>query len=105
MCNVSGTERILYKGQQTRTKQKAALTAKGQIQKRSDNMEDKKDILSIAERQYGITTPLPEDYTVAMAYIPYQQKGRLYSAEQGINEGMLFPELNKPFCCGKDGAK
>ena len=49
MCNVSGTERILYKGQQTRTKQKAALTAKGQIQKRSDNMEDKKDILSIAE--------------------------------------------------------
>ncbi len=50
----------------------------------------------IIAKQYGIS-PLPENPVVAMAYVPYQEKENVYSAEQGISEGTMFPELNKPF--------
>lgn len=50
----------------------------------------------IMAKQYGIS-PLPENPVVAMAYVPYQEKENIYSAEQGISEGTMFPELNKPF--------
>lgn len=53
--------------------------------------------------QYGIRSALPEDPVVAMAYVPYQQRGKMYYAEQGLEKGTLFPELNKPFRCGKGG--
>ena len=53
-------------------------------------------IMHMVERQYGIT-PLPENPVVAMAYVPYQIADNVYSAEQGINTGTMFPELNKPF--------
>ncbi len=53
-------------------------------------------MMHIMAKQYGIS-PLPEDATVAMAYVPYQIKENMYSAEQGISEGTMFPELNKPF--------
>lgn len=66
-------------------------------------MEDTKDLMRMAKSQYGIRTPLPENPVVAMAYVPYQQPGKMYCPEQGIVSGTLFPELNKPFCCGKGG--
>lgn len=50
----------------------------------------------IMAKQYGISA-LPKDPVVAMAYIPYQEQENMYSAEQGISEGTMFPELNKPF--------
>lgn len=53
-------------------------------------------IMHIMAKQYGIS-PLPENPVVAMAYVPYQEKENVYSAEQGISEGTMFPELNKPF--------
>ena len=68
-------------------------------------MDDKRDLMSIAASQYGIRTPLPDDPVVAMAYVPYQQPGKMYCPEQGICKGTLFPELNKPFCCGKGASK
>ena len=46
--------------------------------------------------QYGIS-PLPSDPVVAMAYVPFQVADSVYSAEQGLNSGRMFPELNKPF--------
>lgn len=46
--------------------------------------------------QYGIS-PLPSDPVVAMAYVPFQVADSVYSAEQGLNSGTMFPELNKPF--------
>ncbi|MCQ4023327.1 spore coat associated protein CotJA [Ruminococcus sp. zg-924] len=49
--------------------------------------------------EYGIT-PLPEDPVPAMAYIPFQNNDKLYSADQGIVTGTMFPVLNKPFKCG-----
>lgn len=53
-------------------------------------------MMHIVARQYGIT-PLPENPVVAMAYVPYQIADNVYSAEQGINMGTMFPELSKPF--------
>ena len=41
--------------------------------------------------------PIPEKTVVAMAYVPYQNARKLYSPEQGICTGTMFPELNKPF--------
>jgi len=33
---------------------------------------------------------------VAYAYVPMQQLGELYSPEDGLREGTIFPELNIP---------
>lgn len=33
---------------------------------------------------------------VAYAYVPIQQLGELYSAEEGLIQGTLFPELDIP---------
>lgn len=41
--------------------------------------------------------PFPEKTVVAMAYIPYQNAEKLYSVEQGMENGTMFPELNKKF--------
>ena len=40
---------------------------------------------------------LPKDTVVAMAYVPFQNAKTLYSPEQGICMGTLFPELSLPF--------
>ncbi len=54
-------------------------------------------MMHIVARQYGIT-PFPEQTPEAMAYIPFQQMGNIvYSAEQGVSVGTMFPELDKPF--------
>lgn len=45
----------------------------------------------------GGVTPLPEDPQVAMAYVPFQQLGSVYTAERALDAGTLFPELDKPF--------
>lgn len=41
--------------------------------------------------------PLPKKTVVAMAYIPYQNAENYYSVEQGMENGTIFPELNKKF--------
>lgn len=53
-------------------------------------------MMHIVARQYGIT-PLPENPVVAMAYVPFQISDNVYSAEQGMTVGTMFPELDKPF--------
>jgi len=40
---------------------------------------------------------LPKDASVTMAYIPLQETLESYSADKALEEGTLFPELNKPF--------
>jgi hypothetical protein len=44
-------------------------------------------------------SPLPEHPVVTMAYVPFQQyqPTNLYSAEEGLAQGTLFPDLDKPF--------
>ena len=45
----------------------------------------------------GSISTLPADPQVAMAYIPFQQLGSVYTAEKALDAGTLFPELDKPF--------
>lgn len=42
--------------------------------------------------------PFPKDATPTMAYIPLQEGLETYSEEEGLNNGTIFPVLNKPFC-------
>lgn len=58
------------------------------------------DIETRAMQAYGIT-PLPKEPVVAMAYVPYQDDFKLYSAQQGVVTGTMFPVLDKPFLGGK----
>lgn len=42
-------------------------------------------------------TPFPEDYSVAMAYVPIQTDISVYDEMKALEVGTLFPVLNKPF--------
>ena len=42
--------------------------------------------------------PAAVELPLAMAYVPRQRWNTVYSLEQALAEGTLFPELNKPFC-------
>jgi hypothetical protein len=37
---------------------------------------------------------------VAMAYVPWQQWGNVYTVEEAYSKGTLFPDLDKPFLAG-----
>ena len=46
----------------------------------------------------NVLPPLPDDASVTMAYVPFQQQPVIYEEEsKALSEGTLFPELNKPF--------
>lgn len=58
------------------------------------------DLMRLASMEYGIS-PLPERPVLAMAYIPFQKLESVYTAEQGLMSGTMFPALDKPFYgCG-----
>ena len=42
-------------------------------------------------------TSFPEDYALAMAYVPFQSFKETYDAEKALCQGTLFPCLDKPF--------
>ena len=42
-------------------------------------------------------TPFPEEYSVAMAYVPMQTDISVYDEMKAFEVGTLFPVLNKPF--------
>ena len=39
-----------------------------------------------------------DDLALAIAYVPWQHWCEVYSPERALENGTLFPELNKPFC-------
>lgn len=41
---------------------------------------------------------------IAMAYVPWQHWGDLYKPEEGLKQGTIFAELDKPFV-GRSCAK
>ncbi len=49
-------------------------------------------------KKHCVTTALPENPVVAMAYVPFQLDKTSYSPEVALREGTLFCVLNKPFC-------
>ncbi len=42
-----------------------------------------------------------EKMTLAMAYVPVQEWGDLYTEDAALQNGTLFPALDKPFLGGK----
>lgn len=46
-------------------------------------------------------TALPVDTVVTMAYVPYQTDMNVYCPEIALQNGTLFPSLDKPFFGGK----
>ncbi len=55
------------------------------------------DVIKELQNSEFFIRPLPEDTVVAMAYVPFQNARKVYSPECGIQNGTMFPELNKPF--------
>jgi hypothetical protein len=47
--------------------------------------------------------PFPPETPEAMAYVPFQQLKTTYDPEKGLQNGTIFPELNKPFLGGGVG--
>ena len=50
--------------------------------------------------KHCVTTALPHDPVVTMAYVPFQQWGHTYTSEQALCAGTLFPCLDLPFTMG-----
>lgn len=48
-------------------------------------------------KEYKKRPALPTDATVTMAYIPLQESLKTYPEEEGLNNGTIFPTLNKEF--------
>lgn len=42
-------------------------------------------------------TPFPEDTAYAIAYVKWQTFSNVYEPEMALQQGTLFPELDKPF--------
>lgn len=47
------------------------------------------------------TSALPTDTVVTMAYIPVQTDSTVYCPETALQNGTLFPVLDKPFLGGR----
>ena len=60
-------------------------------------------MMQVFERsKRGTPSPLPEDLSLAIAYVPFQQNSDSVPSEEGFCRGTIFPELYKPFT-GKRG--
>ena len=56
-----------------------------------------KSVCIIKNQNKSTNKDICDDMVLAMAYVPVQQFGATYDAENGLAEGTIFPELNKPF--------
>lgn len=46
---------------------------------------------------YGEISRFPDKTPLAMAYVPFQQWGKVYDEDDALCRGTLFPELDLPF--------
>lgn len=60
-------------------------------------MENYVDLFKPSFLKKDNRTALPEDATVTMAYVPLQLEVITYEDEKGLENGTIFPALNKPF--------
>lgn len=49
------------------------------------------------EAQIIAPSPFPENVSLAMAYVPYQNWENIYDVENGFSAGTIFADLDKPF--------
>lgn len=62
-----------------------------------EQMADALDATLKTERESNPRSVFPAVTPPGMAYVPFQQWGEVYEAEQGIRQGTMFPELDFPF--------
>lgn len=60
-------------------------------------MENYTDLFKPSFLKQDRRPAIPEDATVTMAYVPLQLEVITYEDEKGLENGTLFPALNKPF--------
>ncbi len=60
-------------------------------------MEDYVDLFKPSFLKKESRPALPEDASVTMAYVPLQLELVKYDADKALQNGTLFPALNKPF--------
>ncbi len=46
-----------------------------------------------------------EEYTLAMAYVPWQYYTNTYEPDKALEIGTIFPELDKPFLAENRGCR
>lgn len=56
-------------------------------------------------QQDNISSPsqlssFPEHTPIGMAYVPFQQWGKTYEADEALQHGTMFPDLDYPFLGG-----
>lgn len=56
------------------------------------------DTMDCSCHRHCVTTALPCEPQVTMAYVPFQLDKTSYQPEKALMEGTLFTTLNKPFC-------
>lgn len=44
-----------------------------------------------------VSSRLPDNASLAMAYVPFQQWNNVFSMDEALNKGTLFPDLEFPF--------
>lgn len=49
------------------------------------------------DTQATFPSPFPENVSLAMAYVPYQNWENIYDVENGFSAGTIFADLDKPF--------
>ncbi len=50
-----------------------------------------------SEPDMPMMSRFPKQTPIGMAYVPYQQWGETYTAEEALCRGTLFPEIDYPF--------
>lgn len=64
-------------------------------------MENMRNCTQCAENAERMERKCSQDncnnWTIAMAYVPWQNMNQLYEPAQALRKGTLFPELEKPF--------
>ncbi len=60
-------------------------------------MENYVDLFQPSFLKKDKRTAIPEDATVTMAYVPLQLEIITYGNDEGLDNGTIFPALNKPF--------
>ena len=57
-----------------------------------------RDFVAMPERHNNDFSKIPlDELPLTMSYVPMQKIGTLYSEQEALCRGTLFPELDKPF--------
>lgn len=63
------------------------------------NIQTDSEINKTDSGNMGISA-FPQQTPLAMAYVPFQQWGKVYDENEGFNKGTIFPDLDFPFMRG-----